>query len=200
MAKETKLQRTLRRFPEKVLHGRMLVVDPSSGSTTSMPGYAEFLNGVLVDSGTIQIPYSKAVHKRLRYLRDCLDRDFANERYDVLVLESLSIMQSTRRRAMSLLLESVGVFLACIESDEVAYVAPASWHAYVRRKYGDSYVKSDEADARVMGELVIEEAKAIVEGGNNGSDGKARAATGKPAGTRSKRKARRPKVTHGRDG
>jgi hypothetical protein len=163
--RRTKLEQTIAKFPTLFTDGRVLVIDPSSGSSSSMPGYAEFRNGKLVDSGTIQIPYSKKVHRRLRYLKECLERDFSEEKYDVLVMESLSIMQSTKRRAMGLLLESVGVFLAVIDSEEVAYVAPASWHKYARDKYGVEFIKSDENDAIMMGELCMQIALKYI-GGN----------------------------------
>lgn len=154
----TKMGRAAVKHAIPLLEGRVLSIDPSSGSASSMPGYAIYVAGKLVECGTIEIPYTKKSHVRLRYLKECIEKEFP-ENWDVLIMESLTIMQSTRRSAMSKLIESVGVILAAVKSDEVIYVAPASWHAYVRRKYGDSYVKSDSEDARVMGELVIATAR-----------------------------------------
>lgn len=158
-AKKRKLDIHVEKNKEAILRGSVLVIDPSSGSRSSSPGYAEIVNGEIVDSGTIEIPYSKKVHERLRNIKTSLDKEFTSRKYDLLVLEALNIHQFKRMRAGSLLIESVGVFLACIPSDEVLYVSPVSWHAYVRRTYGDNYEKSDEKDARMMAELVISIAK-----------------------------------------
>lgn len=157
---KTKLDSRVASIRKSLLRGRILVIDPSSGSKESSPGYAEFINGKMVDCGIIEVPYSKKVHHRLRSIKDCLEADFSTrEPYDVLILENLTINQFSKYRAGSLLIESVGVFLACIPSDHVLYVAPASWRAYVKRKWGDAYEKSDMNDAIAMGELVMERAQ-----------------------------------------
>lgn len=138
----------------------MLVVDPSSGSSSSMPGYALFKGGQLVDSGVLQIDSSKEVPRRLQDISNCLRSEFPE--VDVLVIEDIPSRSFGRNAsAHATLLKSVGTVLGSAQYKKFVEVAPSVWHAWLRTypEEAKGYEKGDEWDAKVMGYCVLSIAK-----------------------------------------
>ena len=156
LTKTTVIWKNCRKYSEEILGGKLLAVDPSCGSQSSMPGYAIFEAGELKDSGIIEIP---GIHRELPYrlqdLGQCLRNDF--EVPDVLAVEQIPPKRYGGGGATghASLLKSVGTILGNVITPRVIMVRPQWWHALVP----DDYEKSDEGDARSIGEAVIHVAK-----------------------------------------
>lgn len=149
-------------YYSEVLNGNLLAIDPSSGSTSSMPGYAIYRCGILVDSGFIQLTANTRLHQRLHQLMECLRVDFLEaESIDVVAVEYIAMKNykgsGTRHSAVSLLplQRSVGVVQAVFGGLPVIEVAPISWKKYAE----PDQVKTDEFDAIGIGRCVVEVSK-----------------------------------------
>ncbi len=164
MAKRSKLEIALskRDVPEAVLDGPMLVVDPASGAKESLPGYAVFVRGVRVESGTIDVGGPEMPrHKRLKELARTLREDFPQwPTWAVVVIEDVPMQfhEGKGRGKRSSLAGQVTLHKACgavesaVETDIVLYVAPATWWAHAGKH---RHIKGDENDAVAMGECVL---------------------------------------------
>ena len=132
----------------------MLCVDPSSGSrgwkgrAGSMPGYALFRAGTLVDSGIIEIPkLGRESCYRIQDLGSILREQF--EVPDLLVVEKVS------GRARVSLVKSAGAIIASVLASRIIEIAPRSWQKWVRPDQWTRAIKSDENDAKAMGYALI---------------------------------------------
>tara|TARA_B100001094_G_scaffold65503_2_gene61600 strand:+ start:10552 stop:11139 length:588 start_codon:yes stop_codon:yes gene_type:complete len=146
------------KLSDKILNGRMLAIDPSSGATDratgspSIAGFAYFDKGILVESGLILIPESQNKETRFRYILDLLQSQF-NEDYDILALEDIPL---ARRRGnfntSQTLIQACGVFIAGV-SGQLIELNSHTWQAVARRIGG--WKKGDEADAQYIGLAAI---------------------------------------------
>ena len=137
---------------KKILEGKFLSIDPSSGAIgadgkASEAGWAVFENGRLTTSGTIDINESGAKQNRLRNLLEIIQREFTDE-YDLLVLELIKGW-----RAQQSLIQSTGVVIAGINSEATFEINVTSWQAIARRL--GTWEKSDEGDAVHIGAAAI---------------------------------------------
>jgi hypothetical protein len=164
VSRETKLYRALSKGPaaQAVLAGRVLVIDPSSGSTSSLPGYAVYAAGHLTDSGLIEMPVGTELVIRLRYLNRCLREEFT-EKFDALIVEAIPPFRFSGGRASAAgqlsLHKAVAVVESAFDVPHVLYVSPQTWRAFAPV----DYVKGDEADAVTMGHAVLSIARAALE-------------------------------------
>lgn len=153
--KLTILQKQLTGIEELVIKGKVLAIDPSSGSRNSQPGYAIYEAGTLVDSGIIQVNHKNQLHSRLFYLAGCIRDQFDTP--DILVTENISSVMNSNSGFMSKnmvpLQRAVGVVQSIFECPCLE-VAPATWRKYIPK----DYVKSDENDAIMLGWAAIYEA------------------------------------------
>lgn len=159
--------------------GIVLAVDPSVGSSSSMPGYAIYTAGILRASGTIPLNPTDPIHVRLRGLVYALRKITQEHNPDVLVYEDIPAQRyggGGNAGAHASLLKAVGAILSTSGTDYVVGIQPVSWKPMAR----SSYVKGDEADAIEIGHVVISEAARIAEITNR---------------TNSKRKTSTPKRT-----
>lgn len=147
------------KYKNGILTGKMLVIDPSSGSKSSMPGYAIFHKGEFQEDGVIQVPIYMDLHRRLCYLSTCL-RQF--DVPDILVVERISARAHGRHAAAhASLLKSVGAIFASISTPKLVEITPMTWKAYIKynpQKCAD-YSKADNWDARVMGMYAVDVAR-----------------------------------------
>lgn len=153
-AKPSQLSIAAKKYAAKLREGRVLAIDPSSGSVESMPGYALFEAGKLIESGIIKLPRGGELYRRLRSLGQSLRDDFQFE-IDVLIVENIPpFMSSTaggfRTKSVVNLHKSIGAVLASVEAKAFMEVSPMSWHAMLK-KYEVPSVKSDERDAVAIG-------------------------------------------------
>lgn len=143
--------------------GLVLVIDPSSGSSGSMPGFCLLKDGQLVESGHYQIPLQDAP-KRLFYLDTLLRKEYRNEdgtnKLSALVIENIPPFmgrgpatggpggEAFRTKGVLNLHRSIGVVFGALGDVPITEITPRSWKARVSKagfavklkgKYGDEY-------------------------------------------------------------
>ena len=154
-AKVAKYRIAIAQAASQILTGRLLAIDPSVGSANSMPGYAVFEAGVLVENGTIQVDFRQPVSKRLHEINRCLREDF--DCPDVVAIEMPPLINlrglGHRMNAVSRagLQRGIGAAIAAWPVDHIVEIPPASWAKFKT----ETYVKSDAADALTIGLAVI---------------------------------------------
>jgi len=153
---KSKLAQEVVQYEALLRGGTLLAIDPSSGSAGSLPGYALFQKGQLVDAGTIQLPrHGRHIANRLWQLRECLLTAF--DKPDILAVEWIAPVFPARKagpggapqflhKSASALMKSVGAIMSvwdvpCIEP------APTTWHTMTP----PGYVKNDANDAQMVG-------------------------------------------------
>lgn len=124
--------------------GAILSIDPASGAG-SMPGFAYFANGRLVESGVIEVPRGRKMHQRLQYIGKCLREDF--QKPDVLVIEEVPPFHN---KASIVLFKAMGAIIASVDCAAMLSVTPSAWHA-LAKTFDFEYTKSDEKDAIILG-------------------------------------------------
>ena len=155
--KQAKYRFQINRCLNSLVSGTVLAVDPSSGSQSSLPGYALFKEGRLVESGVIELKIGRELPRRLSQLADTLLNEF--EEADVLVIEDIPTRSHGRHgSAHASLLKAVGCILGAAKYKQFVEISPSAWKAYLRRnedKFPD-YGKSDDWDAIVLGYMAID--------------------------------------------
>lgn len=165
---DTKLYRAVRRCAPPLVHGRVLAIDPSVGSSSSQPGYAIYLAGRLLEYGTIEIPPTDSTHRRLYELGRSLREDFAEQQFDVLVVEDIpharyeaTGIRGIKGRSLETqipLHRAVGAVLSNVAAEHCVAVTPITWRAFAPK----DYVKSDAGDAVCIGHAAIAYAREIL--------------------------------------
>lgn len=155
MAKyKSKLALEVEQYRDLVQNGEMLAVDPSSGSSGSLPGYALFRKGQLVDAGTIELPRgTRPLANRLFLLRNALATSF--DKPDLLTIELISPVMPSKGGAFlhknaSSLIKAVGAILSTWDVP-VLEVSPMTWHSMTP----PTYKKDDVQDACMIGWAVF---------------------------------------------
>ncbi len=141
------LRTKIRQHADIILSGTVLAIDPSSGSSSSMPGFSIWLDGGLFLSGIIKLDPKKAIGHRLTTLYHKI-QELTDARPDVLVVESINKMQ-----AHEYLLYAVGVTMAAADAPVVISVHNSFWKSVA--KATPDYKKSDSEDAIMLGRSVI---------------------------------------------
>lgn len=147
--------------------GTMLVIDPSSGSAGSMPGFAYFEGAEMVDFGILQLDSRKALNSKLFDLGTILRARFP--KVDVFVMEFIAPFMGGKKGdfkgdAIVKLHKSIGAVQASVECTKYLEIAPKSWHAWLRKhSLHDNYDKTDENDAVVMGMFCLEKAGVVID-------------------------------------
>jgi len=155
--KTTKLYKQVRPHYREILEGKFLAIDPSTGSGSSMPGFAWFEKGVLKESGTIEV--SPAARKNIRLFN--IAESFRNEfdKPDVIAIENIPPM--TFKGGMSQwslvsLQRAIGAIVSVFPCTYIE-VAPIAWRNFIF----EGYQKSDSHDAICIGLCVLAYAKEV---------------------------------------
>lgn len=138
--------------------GKVLVIDPSSGSQSSLPGYALFEKGELKEVGVLELNIGRELGQRLKQLSDSL-REFGE--VDVLVIEDIPVRSFGKgARPHASLLKAVGCVMGSVSYKHLVEVSPSTWKAYLKRNEGKflNYMKSDDWDALIMGYCSLDRA------------------------------------------
>ena len=143
----------VREVKNYLLGGHTLAIDPSSGSSGSMPGWALFDRGTCVDSGTIEVARDGSYfNKQLHSLNTCLREQFSQP--DVLVIEHVAPIFSGGKHAQFAnthkLHQGIGATMAAFNCPMVS-IPPMIWKKYAP----ENYVKTDEHDAIMLGVAAI---------------------------------------------
>lgn len=159
--KTTKLYKMVKPIAREILDGRLLAIDPSTGSISSMPGYALFEKGELVESGIIQVRVQDRKNVRLHAIAQTLRTEFPN--VDVLAIENIPPVSYNRKGAMSgwsivAIQRSIGAIISCFDCEYIE-VAPKLTGKF--RPEGQE--KSDEMDAIGIGNATLQAARQAAE-------------------------------------
>lgn len=137
---KSKLAKEITHHADALLSGVVYSFDPSSGSKGSLPGFAYWFQGKLLDFGCLKIPPgTRAANQRLFLLRQALS---ALPSPNLVITEHIS----TGFNGFSIskpLIHSVGVIMSQWDVP-VLEVAPATWQSHIDK---ERYVKSDPQDA-----------------------------------------------------
>lgn len=152
--KDSKIYKSVKACYNEVLTGTFIAFDPSSGSSNSMPGYAIFKEGKLIESGIIKLRPQDSKNVRLYSIAESLRDEFPKA--DVIAIENIPPVSYNRSGSMSgwalvSLQRSVGAIMSCFNCEYIE-VSPASWQKY---KF-EGYVKSDEHDSICIGLACID--------------------------------------------
>lgn len=162
--KPTKTRFQINRCRKQILEGKVLAIDPSSGSASSLPGYALFEAGKLKESGLIELKIGKELPRRLEDLARSLREDF--EEVDVLVIEDIPVRSHGRHGgAHASLMKAVGCILGAAKRKQTVEMAIPTWKSYLRKTVEQfpDYNKDDDWDAIVMGYCAIDLARTVDE-------------------------------------
>lgn len=157
-AKLAKYKQMIKDCADCCLTGRMLAVDPSTGSKSSMPGYAIFDKGELVESGIITVDLAGNRSERLYEINRTLREDFTGP-FDVVAVESAGFFIGKMNPASIISLQrAIGAIIAAHPVKCLVEVPSNVWqkHAY------KGYIKGDEQDAICIGLCVINTAKEFI--------------------------------------
>jgi len=156
------LMNSIRGNLTEILEGGLLSIDPSCGSSSSMPGYAIYRAGKLTTSGILKINFRLPLVLRLKKIYELIS-GFPD--IDVAVIEGVPVAARGRGRSAighASLLQAVGVTTAAVPTTSVVFLD-------ARISAGErpaGFVKGDEADAIHLGEVVIRYARSEVENSN----------------------------------
>lgn len=159
--KATKIYAAIQDAAVLLTEGVVLACDPSIGSASSMPGWACYESGTLVDSGTLDIDASAERWDRLKQVYRLLRNMSRMYKVDACVYEDIPVSAHSGRSQVghASLLMAVGVTMAAIDARKFIGIPPVTW----KRLVGPDYVKGDAEDAREMGRIVIAMAQEIRE-------------------------------------
>lgn len=144
----------------KLLNGIVVCIDPSIGSTSSMPGYAVYIAGELRTSGTLVIDPTGSIPERLQKLAYEMRKLYKEWDPDILVYEDIPPTGHGRDAvAHASLLKAVGVVVSISGPSGYVGLLPISWKKMIRA----SYVKGDREDAIEIGYIALAEARRISE-------------------------------------
>ena len=157
-APSTVLYKEVKAATHLVLTGRLIAVDPSCGSTSSMPAIAVYERGIFVRSELLFLDTDKSLEERLSDLGHLC----SELKCDVLAYEDIPPVRfhksgRTSAASQSSLIKALGAILGTITATQYVGLRPSVW----KRMTGPNYVKSDEGDATEMGEIVVRVARYI---------------------------------------
>lgn len=139
-----KFTKEVGKYLNKIIHGRVLAIDPASISM----GWAMYFKTELVASGEIVAPKKRAdAWQRIGDMVTMLEAQ--GMVFDVMVIEKLGKNVP--------LIWSVGAAIGALKPQAMIEVHYTVWHPF----RAPDYVKSDETDAQLIGLAVVTEALSI---------------------------------------
>lgn len=159
LGKQTRAYGEIEGYIKELTEGLVVAIDPSIGSSSSLPGYAVYRAGELIESGTFAIPYQRSIPERLGLLHNHVRKLYNQYTPDVLVYEDIPALRQGGGNAVAhaSLLKALGAILAVPGPDGYVGLMPVSWKGEAR----ETYVKGDEADAIEIGYVAITVARRI---------------------------------------
>lgn len=145
----TKFKKKANKLNDKLLNGRVIAIDPASGST-SMPGWALFEAGELIAMGTIKINSKLPIQGRLNTMFFALSQGVGHPPPDVLVMEEIR-----GSMAHAFLFWACGTIAAAFSESDLLELPISFWKAVIP----EGYEKADDTDAAYIGLAAIELAK-----------------------------------------
>lgn len=139
----------IKKYTTELLEGRVLAVDPASGSS-SMPGWAYYTGGILMESGVIQVKPHLPLNRRLFLIAQVLAKELPKP--DVFVIEDIRRIRGVfGGSSVDVLMKSIGAIMSAVDCERFLEISPLVWKKYVTAEYE----KSDENDAIWIGKVAI---------------------------------------------
>lgn len=154
IGKDTEVYKQTMQAYYHLINGLVVSIDPSVGSSSSMPGYAVYRQAKLVESGTFPLNPKDSVPVRLRVLANHLRKLYVKYPADVLVFEDIPSLRQGggNANAHASLLKAVGAILSVPGPTHYVGIMPVSW----KRQVSEHYQKGDESDAIEIGRIVLD--------------------------------------------
>jgi len=164
--KNSKTYQAIKPLANLLLEGTILSIDPSTGSSASLPGFAWFSGGELIESGVLEVDYRLSRSIKLYEIARTIREDF--NKPDILLVEQIStiIYRGSKMNAtgMAGLQKAIGAIIGARPFEHVIEIPASAWRSYKP----DNYVKSDEMDAVTIGLCATEVAKEVIENEREG--------------------------------
>lgn len=157
--KDTDLYKDVRASLLLILEGKIISLDPSVGSSSSMPGYAVYDRGEFVCAGVLNIPLGRPLPERLHEVARQTRKLYKTHEPDLVVYEDIPSQRygGGNAEAHASLLKAVGAILSLKGPRAFVRAKPIVWKRLAR----SSYVKGDAEDAIEMGYITISVAREI---------------------------------------
>jgi Holliday junction resolvasome RuvABC endonuclease subunit len=164
--KDSQVYKEIAHGANLLVHGKVLAVDPSMGSHSSMPGWALYDAGELIQSGVLDINPDGTKWERLKEVYRQLRNMSLEHRIDACIYENVPVSAHAGRSQVShaSLLMAVGVTMSAVDARVFVGIPPIVWKC----RASEGYIKGDEEDARQLGRIVIEMATEIIRKRNEG--------------------------------
>ena len=160
-SKTSKTYRAIKPVAELLLSGKVLSIDPSTGSKSSQPGFAWFEKGELIESGMIEINHTLSSSTRLFSIAESIRTEF--EEPDILLVEGITLVMykgsKMNMKAMASLQKAIGAIIGARPFKHVIEIPSSAW----RHHKPENYDKTDEMDAISIGFCAINTALSIIE-------------------------------------
>lgn len=158
--KKTKTYQAVEKCYREILEGKILAVDPSTGSQSSRPGFAWFEQGVLKESGEILVDLKSNRSKRLYEIANTIRTEFPVP--DILIVEYIPPIVYKKFGAMNnvslmALQKAIGAIIGAHPFEHLLEIPASAWKKYKQPEY----IKTDEFDAITLGICAIETAKQV---------------------------------------
>ena len=160
------LKNLIKKWKTQILGGKVICIDPSVGSTSSLPGIAIYSRGKLIESGTIAVKgLARPVADRLRDIGEYLR---ARGEFDILVIEDVPVtprlptgkLNVHRLPGHGSLLKAWGAAVGAVNCQQVIALTPRQWKKYLP----EGYKKTDEWDAKALGHALFKYVEEIEDG------------------------------------
>ena len=159
MNKTTKTYQAIKPLVKILTRGKVMCIDPSTGSTSSMPGYAYYEKGVMMESGIIEVDHRLNSSLRLYEIARTIREDFPVA--DLLIVEFIppvTYVGGMNSIALMALQRSIGAIVSAHPYEHLLEIPASAWKSYKP----EGYVKSDEWDAVCLGNCAITVAHEIL--------------------------------------
>lgn len=161
MSPKSKTYKAIQPIADIILEGTILSVDPSTGSSASLPGFAWFNKGELVESGVLDVDYRNSRSSKLYESARTIREEFAEP--DILVVEQISTIIYKKSKmnpvGMAGLQKAIGAIIGARPFKHVLEIPSSAWKGYKPA----NYKKSDEFDAISIGLCAVGVAKEIID-------------------------------------
>lgn len=162
MQKTSKTYKKISECYKQILTGKMLCIDPSTGSKSSNPGYAWYEKGELIESGEIIVDKEANRNVRLYEIARCLREDFDDP--DVMVIEYIPPVTYKKGLKMNnisimALQKAIGAIISSKLVPHFLEIPAVSWKVYKPH----NYKKTDAWDAVCLGLCALAVSKDIEE-------------------------------------
>lgn len=163
MNRTSKTYQSIKPLAKLIQTGRILCIDPSTGSQSSMPGFAVYQAGILVEYGTIEVDHRLNRSLRLYEISRTIREDFSPPA-DILIVEYIPPMSykggGMNSIAIMALQKALGAIIGALPFGNLIEVPAAAW----KTAKDDNYIKTDAIDAVYIGKYVLEVAEDILNG------------------------------------